>query len=113
MINQRQIELTEVLLSLTSKYDTPGFLVTGDGFPETESQYNQMTKFDDNSHKPTWKELVEEYDRLVAENESMKYVFQRAAEYPTIEEQLDTLFHGGLDAWKEQIQAIKDKYPKA
>jgi hypothetical protein len=41
------------------------------------------------------------------------YKYQRAAEYPAITDQLDTIFHEGLDAWKEQIQAVKDKYPKA
>ena len=41
-----------------------------------------------------------------------KYKYQRAAEYPSITEQLDTLYHGGYDAWKAEIQAIKDKYPK-
>jgi hypothetical protein len=36
----------------------------------------------------------------------------RAAAYPPIVDQLDTIFHGGLDAWKAEIQAIKTKYPK-
>ena len=40
------------------------------------------------------------------------YKYKRAAEYPSITEQLDTLYHGGYDAWKAEIQAIKDKYPK-
>ena len=40
------------------------------------------------------------------------YKQQRAAEYPAITDQLDTIFHQGLDAWKAQIQAVKDKYPK-
>jgi len=40
------------------------------------------------------------------------YKYQRAKEYPAITDQLDTIFHGGLDAWKEQIQAVKTKYPK-
>lgn len=113
MLNQKQIELTDVLLSLTEKHESAGFFVEGQGFPETEAHYNKMARFDNISHKPSWKEVVEEYDRLVATNESMKYSFQRAAEYPSIEQQLDTIFHDGLDAWKEQIQAIKDKYPKA
>ena len=43
----------------------------------------------------------------------MQYKEQRAAEYPSIADQLDTLYHGGLDAWKAQIKTIKDKYPKA
>ena len=41
------------------------------------------------------------------------YKYQRAAEYPSIADQLDTLYHSGLDAWKAQIKTVKDKYPKA
>ena len=37
----------------------------------------------------------------------------RQAEYPSIPDQLDTLYHSGLDAWKAQIKTVKDKYPKA
>ena len=37
----------------------------------------------------------------------------RRAEYPSIADQLDTLYHSGLDAWKAQIKTVKDKYPKA
>lgn len=40
------------------------------------------------------------------------YKYQRAAEYPSYADQLDTIFHEGLDAWKVQIQAVKNKYPK-
>jgi hypothetical protein len=36
----------------------------------------------------------------------------RRAEYPSIPDQLDTLYHSGLDAWKAQIKTVKDKYPK-
>jgi hypothetical protein len=40
------------------------------------------------------------------------YKYARAREYPAIGDQLDTLYHGGYDAWKAQIQAVKNKYPK-
>ena len=40
------------------------------------------------------------------------YKYQRAAEYPSIADQLDTLYHSGLDAWKAQIKTVKDKFPK-
>ena len=40
------------------------------------------------------------------------YKYQRAAEYPSIVDQLDKIFHDGIDEWKETIQAVKDKYPK-
>jgi len=44
--------------------------------------------------------------------DSEAYKFKRAAEYPSIVDQLDTLYHGGYDAWKATIKAVKDKYPK-
>lgn len=62
--------------------------------------------------KPTEAEINAEIARLQAEYESKEYQRQRAAEYPSIADQLDTLYHGGYDAWKAQVQAVKDKYPK-
>ena len=41
-----------------------------------------------------------------------KYQRDRAAEYPTWQDQLDKIYHSGVDAWKADIKAIKDKYPK-
>ena len=41
------------------------------------------------------------------------YAEKRAAEYPSIPDQLDTLYHGGIDAWKAEIKTVKDKYPKS
>ena len=41
-----------------------------------------------------------------------KYQRDRAAEYPTWQDQLDKIYHSGIDAWKVDIKAIKDKYPK-
>jgi hypothetical protein len=36
----------------------------------------------------------------------------RAAAYPPIVDQLDSIFHRGLDAWKAEIQAVKTQFPK-
>ena len=36
----------------------------------------------------------------------------RAAAYPSFADQFDTIFHGGLDAWKAEIQAVKTQYKK-
>ena len=41
-----------------------------------------------------------------------KYQRDRKAEYPTWQDQLDKIYHSGIDAWKADIKAIKDKYPK-
>ena len=40
------------------------------------------------------------------------YTEARKAEYPPIEDQLDKIYHNGIDAWKADIKKIKDKYPK-
>ena len=40
------------------------------------------------------------------------YTDARRAEYPPLEEQLDKIYHSGVNAWKADIKAIKDKYPK-
>ena len=41
------------------------------------------------------------------------YVILREKEYPSIEDQLDKIYHTSLTAWKADIKAIKDKYPKS
>tara|TARA_R110000737_G_scaffold285828_1_gene292377 strand:+ start:133 stop:405 length:273 start_codon:yes stop_codon:yes gene_type:complete len=40
------------------------------------------------------------------------YKYERVAEYPSWNEQLDNIYHNGVDAWKADIKTIKDKYPK-
>ena len=42
----------------------------------------------------------------------VSYVGARVAEYPPIEDQLDKIYHDGVESWKADIKAIKDKYPK-
>ena len=37
---------------------------------------------------------------------------KRIIEYPSIEDQLDDIYHNGIDAWKATIKTTKDKYPK-
>ena len=49
---------------------------------------------------------------LNAEYAALEYSRNRAAEYPPIEDQLDTIYHNGVAGWKTKIKAIKDKYPK-
>jgi hypothetical protein len=41
-----------------------------------------------------------------------EYVNKRKKEYPLIEDQLDDIYHNGIDAWKATIKVTKDKYPK-
>tara|TARA_B100000900_G_C20514624_1_gene689523 strand:- start:141 stop:419 length:279 start_codon:yes stop_codon:yes gene_type:complete len=41
-----------------------------------------------------------------------QYKFDRAKEYPSIADQLDDIYHNGIDGWKSTIKITKDKYPK-
>ena len=41
------------------------------------------------------------------------YKISRREEYPPLEEQLDKIYHSGVNAWKADIKTIKDKYPKS
>ena len=36
----------------------------------------------------------------------------RRAAYPSIADQFDLLYHGGMDAWKAAITAVKEEFPK-
>tara|TARA_B100001939_G_scaffold313929_1_gene298003 strand:- start:339 stop:641 length:303 start_codon:yes stop_codon:yes gene_type:complete len=44
--------------------------------------------------------------------DNVDYARKRAAEYPSIQDQLDKIYNDGIDAWKADIKVIKDKYPK-
>jgi len=37
----------------------------------------------------------------------------RKKSYPTWQDQLDDIYHNGIDAWKATIKVTKDKYPKS
>ena len=43
---------------------------------------------------------------------NLNYKDERKKEYPSIEEQLDILYHQGIDGWKKHIEEVKNKYPK-
>ena len=47
-----------------------------------------------------------------AEYAALDYARKRAAEYPSVVDQLDDIYHNGIDAWKATIKVTKDKYPK-
>ena len=47
-----------------------------------------------------------------SELEATAYARARASAYPSIADQLDQIYHEGIDAWKETIAAVKAEYPK-
>ncbi|NBX50265.1 hypothetical protein EBT25_10060, partial [bacterium] len=48
----------------------------------------------------------------IAQHKALQYQRDRAAKYPSIGDQLDMIYHNGLDAWKTVITAVKEEYPK-
>jgi len=51
-------------------------------------------------------------EQIKAKINETAYERNRRIEYPSMADQLDDIFHNGIDGWKATIQAIKDKYPK-
>ena len=56
------------------------------------------------------KGLKDMQDAWDLENDS--YKSNRQKEYPSMADQLDDIYHNGVDEWKKTIKAVKDKYPK-
>ena len=47
-----------------------------------------------------------------ADYDAKQYQRDRVKEYPSMADQLDDIYHNGIDAWKATIKTTKDKYPK-
>ena len=56
--------------------------------------------------------IQQELVKLQAEYDAQEYARNRQAEYPALAEQLDEIYHNGIDSWKAIIKVTKDKYPK-
>lgn len=58
---------------------------------------------------------IVEYDMAAVQAyiDANAYKEKRAREYPSFADQFDLLYHGGYDAWKAEIDKIKEKYPKS
>ena len=67
---------------------------------------------DETQTQPTDAEITAEISRLQAEYDSKQYQRNRAEAYPSTVDQLDDIYHNGVDGWKATIKAVKDKYPK-
>jgi hypothetical protein len=73
---------------------------------------DELEWLDSEQTEPTQAEIDTEIARLDAEYVANEYQRDRASAYPTWQDQLDDIFHNGIDGWKATIQVTKDKYPK-
>jgi len=59
------------------------------------------------------KEVTYDNDAVEALMAAEEYKDLRAQAYPPLPEQLDYIYHNGVDAWKkDMIDPVKNKYPK-
>jgi len=56
--------------------------------------------------------ITAEITKLQTAYDNNAYQRSRAEAYPSIADQLDDIYHNGVDEWKKTIKAVKDKYPK-
>ena len=96
--------------------------VSVSGDIETEADFNKIQWLQaDNTWSTTiphseitWSTLSTEMTRLQTEYDGVGLVQRnRAKEYPSIENQLDEIYHNGIDAWKVKIKKVKDDNPKS
>ena len=72
----------------------------------------KITEWGGSEKQPSEAEIDAEVKRLQAEYDANQYQRSRASEYPSIPDQLDEIYHNGVNAWKAVIKVTKDKYPK-
>jgi hypothetical protein len=81
----------------------------------------QVSVSDDDINQITWEngttpipitDIQAKMIEVQAEYDALQYQRNRAKEYPSMADQLDDIYHNGIDAWKATIKITKDKYPK-
>lgn len=60
----------------------------------------------------TKEEAETKHQELITLYNSLEYQRKREIEYPSIKDQLDDIYHNGINGWKATIKTTKDKYPK-
>ena len=80
-------------------------------FKDKNDGYYQFD-WDGVSDLPDWTKGLTQIDVVVPTTVPPTYQELRRAAYPSIADQLDLLYHGGMDAWKAAITAVKEEFPK-
>ena len=112
--------MTDIASAIKALKDDAEFVVSGE--PSNEAEYKANVKYvtgaDENGTAVfgpqlfTWSQVSAKKAELQTEYDNNQYQRDRASEYPSWQDQLDDIFHNGIDGWKTTIQAVKDKYPK-
>ena len=77
------------------------------------SSVDEIIWHDNNPTNITNEAILAKQTELQADYDAKQYQRDREKEYPTWQDQLDDIYHNGIDSWKATIKTTKDKYPKA
>ena len=85
------------------------------GFSDSKNQIYKNLIVHDGGSKPTESECTAGLKALqdAWDANHAPYKLNRRKEYPKIQDQLDDIYHNGIDGWKTTIKAIKYKHPKS
>jgi len=114
--------MTDIISAIKSLDANAQVVVNGE--PSNQAEYESQVKYisgaDENgsaiykdTQDFTWSEVSAKKAELQTDYDNKQYQRDRADEYPSIAEQLDDIYHNGVDGWKTTIKATKDKYPKS
>ena len=70
---------------------------------------DKLEWLDTKQTEPTQEEIDAEIKRLQDQYDANEYQRSRASEYPSIPDQLDEIYHNGIDSWKAVFKKTKDK----
>ena len=84
------------------------------GWSDSKNKVYANLIIHDGGSKPTEKECTDGLKALqdTWDLENNSYKSKRRDEFPSVVDQLDLIYHSGVDAWKAKIKETKDKYPK-
>ena len=113
--------MTDIASAIKALKDDAEFVITGE--PSNQAEYEANVKYvtgaDENDTAIfgdqlfTWAEVSAKKAELQTAYDNNEYQRKRASEYPSIADQLDDIYHNGIDGWKSTIKATKDKFPKS
>ena len=84
------------------------------GFSDPSNKvYENLLIHNPEYDKPTEKSLTDALEKMQNDFDAQEYARKRKAEYPSVGDQLDEIYHNGIDSWKAVIKVTKDKYPKS
>ena len=95
------VKIIEAIIAINPKAEVS---VTNEDY-ETIQWHNGTTPIAKANIEVKMVELQADYD-------AKQYQRDRELEYPSMADQLDNIYHNGIDAWKATIKTTKDKYPK-